>query len=221
MPERLLFSKSQRARYISHLDLMRTFQRAFLRAGVTIRHTEGYNPHPFVSVALPISVGYSSECEILEFGLVSPLSLDEVAWRLNHVLPEGLWVRSCYTAERPLSELKAINYIVNFEYEDGRPLDTEATLTSLLRRKSLVVKKKSNKSKKGYTEVDIIPLIYRWSTECQSDSMTLDVELSAQNPGLNPVYIRNAFVDENPAFVPDLVTYHRREILDANGRIFR
>ena len=193
MPERLLFSKSQRARYISHLDLMRTFQRAFLRAGVTIRHTEGYNPHPFVSVALPISVGYSSECEILEFGLVSPLS----------------------------PELKAINYIVNFEYEDGRPLDTEATLTSLLRRKSLVVKKKSNKSKKGYTEVDIIPLIYRWSTECQSDSMTLDVELSAQNPGLNPVYIRNAFVDENPAFVPDLVTYHRREILDANGRIFR
>ncbi len=70
MADRLLFSKTGRAKYISHLDLMRTFQRAFFRSGIQIRHTEGFNPHPFVSIALPLSVGYSSQCEILEFGLV-------------------------------------------------------------------------------------------------------------------------------------------------------
>ena len=68
MADRLLFSKTGRAKYISHLDLMRTFQRAFFRSGIQIRHTEGFNPHPFVSIALPLSVGYSSQCEILEFG---------------------------------------------------------------------------------------------------------------------------------------------------------
>ena len=58
MADRLLFSKTGRAKYISHLDLMRTFQRAFFRSGIQIRHTEGFNPHPFVSIALPLSVGY-------------------------------------------------------------------------------------------------------------------------------------------------------------------
>ena len=76
MADRLLFSKTGRAKYISHLDLMRTFQRAFSRAGIQIKHTEGFNPHPFVSIALPLSVGYSSQCEILEFGLVGGASYE-------------------------------------------------------------------------------------------------------------------------------------------------
>ena len=62
MADRLLFSKTGRAKYISHLDLMRTFQRAFARAKIAIKHTEGFHPHPFVSIALPLSVGYSSQC---------------------------------------------------------------------------------------------------------------------------------------------------------------
>ena len=73
MADRLLFSKTGRAKYISHLDLMRTFQRAFARAHIQIKHTEGFNPHPFVSIALPLSVGYSSQCEILEFGLMGDM----------------------------------------------------------------------------------------------------------------------------------------------------
>ena len=54
MADRILFSKTGRARFISHLDLMRTLQRAFFRAGIQIKHTEGFNPHPFVSIALPL-----------------------------------------------------------------------------------------------------------------------------------------------------------------------
>ena len=58
MPKhRLAFSKADTAKFISHLDLMRTFQRSFLRAGIAIKHTEGFNPHAFVSIPLPLSVG--------------------------------------------------------------------------------------------------------------------------------------------------------------------
>lgn len=61
MPKhRLAFSKADTAKFISHLDLMRTFQRSFLRAGIAIKHTEGFNPHAFVSIPLPLSVGFSS-----------------------------------------------------------------------------------------------------------------------------------------------------------------
>ena len=221
MSDRLLFSKTGRSKYISHLDLMRTFQRAFSRAGIQIRHTEGFNPHPFVSIAIPLSVGYSSQCEILEFELVGGADPQEVPERLTAVMPEGIVVQSCYPAERKLKELRWINYIMNFEYSDGRPTESESAMGELLGRKSLVVRKKSNKAKKGYTETDLIPLIHAWSLECQSDCMTIDAVLSAQNPGLNPEYIRAAFCEMYPGCAPDFVTFHRREVLDAEDKIFR
>ena len=194
MADRLLFSKTGRAKYISHLDLMRTFQRAFTRAGIEIKHTQGFHKHPFVSIALPLSVGYSSQCEILEFGLVGGATAEELAY---------------------------VNYIINFEYSEGRPQASEPAMQELLSRESLVMQKKSNKSKKGYTEVDLIPLIKGFNLECQSDTLTLDAVLCAQNPGLNPELIRAAFCQAYPDYAPDFVTFHRREVLDIDGKPFR
>lgn len=221
MADRLLFSKTGRAKYISHLDLMRTFQRAFARAKIEIKHTEGFNPHPFVSIALPLSVGYSSQCEILEFGLMDPGIAAEVPERLTKAMPEGIIIHQCYPVERKLKELTSVNYIMNFEYPEGRPAVSETAMRELLGRESLVVKKKSNKAKAGFTEVDLIPLIKSWNLECQSDTLTLDAVLSAQNPGLNPELIRAAFCELYPELAPDFVTFHRREILDVDGNPFR
>ena len=130
-------------------------------------------------------------------------------------------VHQCYPAQRKLKELACVNYIMNFEYQEGRPQACEPAMQELLGSESLVVQKKSNKSKKGYTEVDLIPLIRRWNLECQSDTMTLDAVLSAQNPGLNPELIRAAFCQRYPQFAPDFVTFHRREVLDGEGKVFR
>lgn len=221
MADRLLFSKTGRAKYISHLDLMRTFQRAFSRAGIQIKHTEGFNPHPFVSIALPLSVGYSSQCEILEFGLVGGATAEEVPARLTAAMPEGIVIHKCYPAEKAVKHLSHVNYIINMEYEEGRPLEAETALKELLSRDSLVIQKKSKKAKSGFTEVDLIPLIKSWNLECGRDTMTLDAVLCAQNPGLNPELIRSAFCDLYPQFTPDFVSFHRRAVLDADGEAFR
>lgn len=66
---RALFQKTGNAVYISHLDLMRLFQRAFKRAGLPLTHTQGFNPRPSVSIALPLSLGVESQCELLDFEL--------------------------------------------------------------------------------------------------------------------------------------------------------
>ncbi len=221
MADRLLFTKTGRARYISHLDLMRTFQRAFSRAKIPIKHTEGFNPHPFVSIALPLSVGFSSQCEILEFGLLEGTSYEEVPERLTAAMPEGIIIHRCWPGERKLKELCYVNYIMTFDYPEGRPQETESAMTALLGRESLVVKKKSNKAKAGFTEIDIIPLVHSWRMECQSDTMMVDLVTSAQNPGLNPDLIRSAFCAENPEYTPDFVTFHRRDVLDGEGKSFR
>ena len=66
---RLRFKKTGRAVYISHLDLMQTMQRAFSRAGYELKYSEGFNPHPQISIALPLSVGTASLCELMDFKL--------------------------------------------------------------------------------------------------------------------------------------------------------
>ena len=88
---RLLFEKTGNAVWISHLDLMRVFQRAFKRAGLHLKHTQGYNPRPSVSIALPLSVGVESKCELLDFELDNDaVTNDEILDKLNDTLVAGI-----------------------------------------------------------------------------------------------------------------------------------
>ena len=77
---RMRFSKTGRAVYISHLDLMRTITRAFLRAECRLKYSEGFNPHPNISIALPLSVGCESVCEIMDFSETNVYSTLHVCW---------------------------------------------------------------------------------------------------------------------------------------------
>ena len=216
MPKhRLAFSKADTAKFISHLDLMRTFQRAFLRAGIAVKHTEGFNPHAFVSIPLPLSVGFSSACEVLECQVLN-VPLEEVPARMNAALPAGITVTRCYEAVRPVKELCYVNYIVTLEYEAGAPFGAERDIQALLERDSLVMTKRSKKAKSGFTEVDLIPLIARASVEERRDTIALDLVLKAQNPGLNPELVVAAVREHCPDASPDFVSIHRRAVLDGS-----
>ena len=216
MPKhRLAFSKADTAKFISHLDLMRTFQRAFLRAGLAVKHTEGFNPHAFVSIPLPLSVGFSSACEVLECQVLN-VPLEEVPARMNAALPAGITVTRCYEAVRPVKELCYVNYIVTLEYETGAPFGAERDIQALLERDSLVMTKRSKKAKSGFTEVDLIPLIARASVEERRDTIALDLVLKAQNPGLNPELVVAAVREHCPDASPDFVSIHRRAVLDGS-----
>lgn len=217
---RLLFSKTGRAKYISHLDLMRTFQRAFQRADLTIKHTEGFNPHPFISILLPLSLGFSSECEILEFQLLDSVSPDEVPGRLNAVLPEGISVERCYEGGRKARELALVDYRLTLEYDQGTPPGAAEAWQKLLGREKLEVTKKSKKSKTGETIVDVIPLVKSFSVTEEKNAVILDAVISAQNPGLNPQLLLTALEREYPNLAPDFVGYHRRAVLDSARNLF-
>lgn len=135
-------------------------------------------------------------------------------------MPEGIIIHQCYPAQRKLKELTYLNYIMNFEYSEGRPQESEPAMQELLRRDSLVIRKKSNKAKAGYTEVDLIPLIQRFNLECQSDTLTLDAVVRARIRGL----IRTdsgCLLSRVSRPGPDFVTFHRREVLDGDGKVFR
>lgn len=218
---RLLFAKTGRACYISHLDLMRTFPRAFLRADLNAKQTEGFNQHTFVSIALPLSLGYSSCCEILEFELLDNIPLDQVPGRINAVLPEGIEVLECYEAQVPVRQIAWLDWACRLTFDQGIPDGVEDEFLSLYNTDSLVIQKPSKKAKKGFTEVDLIPLIHSLNMEREGDTLVLHAVLAAQNPGLNPELLISTARQHCPLFQPDFVEYERREVLNGNFDIFR
>lgn len=219
--DRLLFAKEGRARYISHLDLMRTFQRAFVRADIPIKHTEGFNPHPFISIALPLSLGFSSGCEILEFGLLEGTAHADVPQRLNAALPEGVRVLECYAGERNMKELQWLDYALELEYSDDRE-SLKTAWGEALSRESWLVEKTSKKAKSGAVTIDIPTLVKEYSfTENKSGILTLQITVAAQNPGLNPSVLVKALTDEFSEYQPEFVHYRRLEVRDKDGKTFR
>lgn len=216
---RALFEKTGNARYISHLDLMRVFQRAFKRAGLPLTHTQGFNPRASVSIALPLSLGVESKCELLDFELEQPVACEEICEKLNAALIEGVSIREVYEQGQKIKNLTLLQSHLILEYDRLVPDDAATQIQGLFSRPELVVEKKG---KNGVTQQDIIPMIRRLSVKRLS---VREVGLSAmhccQNPSLNPMQLSAAIAKYLPELAPDYVRCFREELLDTNEMIFR
>lgn len=217
---RLLFEKSGNAVWISHLDLMRLFQRGFKRAGLPLTHTQGFNPRPSVSIALPLSVGVESVCELLDFTLDGEnVPCDEICKRLNASLVPGVRVREVYDNGKKLKELAFLDCAVVLEYDNGIPVDAEEDLRELFSADSLIVPKKG---KNGMQDQDIIPLIKSLEIDRAGENMLLlNTRVCCQNPSLNPMQMVAAIGLHLPKLQPDFAKCKRMEIYDLNQEVFR
>ena len=217
---RVLFEKTGNAIWISHLDLMRLFQRAFKRAGLPLKHTQGFNPRPSVSIALPLSVGVESRCELLDFDLDGEsVSCDEISNRLNKALVEGVKVLKVYDNGKKLKELALLSCTVSLEYDGGIPADALEKLGELFARESVVVVKRT---KNGMQEQNIIPMIKHINVRLVGEKeLALDATVCCQNPTLNPAQLVVAIGEYLPELKPDFSKCCRLEILDQNEKVFR
>lgn len=217
---RLLFEKTGNAIWISHLDLMRLFQRAFKRAGLLLTHTQGFNPRPSVSIAMPMSVGVESVCELLDFDLDGEsVTCDEILFRLNKALVEGVRVLRVYENGKKIRDLACLHCQVILEYDRGIPENTVPTLQELFARESLIVPKKG---KNGMQEQDVIPLIKRMNViRAGEQELILDCVICCQNPTLNPMQIVAAIELHLPEVKPDFAKCKRIEIFDTENNVFR
>ena len=216
---RLLFRKEAQASYISHLDLMRTFQRVFPRTELEIKHSQGFHPHPILSIVLPLSVGQSSECELLDFEVTQDCDGSGIAEKLNEGMPSGIHVLDCYEAVRPIRELAYLEAELVLEYDGGVPNGAVEQLKGLFNREELIIQKKT-KSKK-MADVDIAPMLHQVELQEQGNTIVALVVVQAQNPGLNPQLLEKAIAAYLPELTPDFVRVRRKRILDADGADFR
>ena len=216
---RLLFKKENQASYISHLDLMRTFQRVFPRAGLELKHSQGFHPHPLISIVLPLPVGQASECELLDFEVEQDIDGSGVAELLNSGLPAGLFVRECYRLERLARELSFLRARIEFDYDKGVPYGAVERLARLFEQEEVLVEKRTKH--KELALINVVPLIRSVKWTAGETLMTAEAVVAAQNPGLNPALLGNAAAVYLPELAPDFVRVRRLELYDAELNVFR
>lgn len=215
---RMLFSKTGRAVYISHLDLMRTITRAFMRAECKLKYSEGFNPHPNISIALPLSVGCESVCEIMDFKMREDMPCEEIKNRLETQFPEGIAVIDVYEAERKAKEIKWLSISGVLEYDERDAAAMAGKLNEFYAAESIVITKKT---KRGMGESDIRPAIRDISFAQSGRDVSMRALISAQEPTLNPELITDALRQLAPDIAPDFAKFRRLEIFDENMQVFR
>ncbi len=164
---RLVFSKTDRCKYISHLDINRCMSRALARAKIPLWFTEGFNPHPYMSFSLPLSLGVESLCESVDLRITDDISNDEIKNRMNEMLPTGI---------RIVNALERIN--------------------AILSSSEIMAEKKAKKGKRRIVkETNLKPYIDKYSISIRNDEIVLNIRLAAgPERNLNPTLLFDTII---------------------------
>jgi len=206
IPVRATFEKRRRAKYISHLDLMRCMQRAFKRAGVPIWYTEGFNPHAYLMFPLALSLGYESGCECMDFRIDGEMSMQEAMQRLNRILPPDLQIKRVAQPIRKHTDIAFADYTIALDCADkNTSADAlRAAWDSFISQDEILVEKKT---KRGTAQVDLKAQAQVLMTQTLEDGLWLKLRMPAgTSVNVNPSLLIDAFVNSLTEQTSDIRT---------------
>ena len=202
----LRYEKTENAKYVSHLDFVRMFGRALRRAHLPMAYSEGFNPHPLLGFALPLSVGYTSECEILEISLTENIEPSEIKDRLNSVLPGGVKILSAHVGKSNMKKLDIAFYQVY-------PEKTPPGIIDFLAMDKILIEKKT---KSGIKETDIRPDIKDIKVTLGKIEMILS---AGSRANLKPEVVVAAMNKYIAGYNSGDCKYHRKQIYDMDMNV--
>jgi len=181
---RIRFSRGQELKFISHLDIMRLWQRALNRAGISLAYSEGFNPHPRISVAAPLPVGVTSQAELMDIMLTKPASPHFFADAVSQQLPPGIEILQVHPIDLILpslqSQVRYAEYRVELETEKEQK-DLESALTSLLKLKHLPWQHQRDTSLRSYDLRALIDDL--WLIDWHNEYCAIGMRLRCDNSG--------------------------------------
>lgn len=177
---RVFYSKLDRAKYISALDLNNCVIRAIRRSRLPVWKTQGFNPHTYVAFMLPLSLGQEGEHEAMDFRLLEDIPPEEVIERLNASLPPDIRAREVAVPQYKYQDITAARYRVEGAPERERFAEFMASPEILTEKKT----------KKGVITVDIKPLVELW--ECDGADLFLRLPAGSEF-SVNPALLLGAF----------------------------
>ena len=214
---RLVYEQTGRARWISHLDTMRTLQRGLLRAGVPIKYSEGFNPHAQISIVMPLSVGTESLCQLSDIRVKEDVDLASLPGRLTAVMPEGLRFLDAYEDYAKPVELKWLTVEGLWEYDNADPPEMAAACRELFAAPVVVTRR----TKRGEGLFTITEHIRDLTFTPEPGAVRVKATVSAAEPVVNPDLITAAVTQNRPELSPDAAHFTRLALYKADGTVFR
>ena len=215
---RIWFKKMGMSRYVSHLDLMRAMTRTVRRAKLPLWYTEGYNPHPYMTFALPLSLGMESLCESMDVRIEGDITNEGIFELLKGAMPPGIEITD---VTDPVHDPKVIalgEFDILFDTEaDGEAL-SEA-IKEMLSQDSLIVQKLGKKGRhKVLKDIDLMEHIKEYSVGVMGERVKLSVTLPAgSTTNINPSLLADEIVKNNEGASYTLV---RKQLMLENGEKF-
>ncbi len=212
---RLFYKQRGRMRFISHLDMTRFMARAIRRAGLPVWYTEGFNPHLYMTFALPLSLGFESDYSVLDIRVLDDdYDISTIPEKLNAVCPPYITFFSVAEPVKKAGDVAAAEF--NITFDDGG--DIAEDLNAFLSRESIVVLKKTKKG--GEKEIEVADKIKCFEIANLDGNTVLKITLPAgSTENLNPELYLNKFFEEGGKYYCYLV--NRTAILDLNGKLFK
>lgn len=215
---RAVFEKSGRAVFISHLDLLRTMQRAIKRSGIPVWYSQGFNPHIYLNFPLALSLGVNSKTEFMDFAVTEKCNENILINKLNNVMPDGLKIISIAEPIFANKEIGFAEYMIEFKSEKS-PDHMLDFLNEMMNMDAIEIDKRSKS--KGTVRVDIKPHINILNTTVTENSLIVEVRLPA---GLSLNINSNVFIDtfsELSKIDFKHICAERTKILCSNGEKFK
>ncbi len=219
LPIRVFFVKEGPSKYMSHLDLMRCMTRTIRRAGVPIWYTEGFNPHPFMTFAMPLSLGTSGLCETMDVRMTTDMPFEEVKNRLNAALCEGIRVTKVDYQEQKATAIQSAVYGITLTAEGHSGESLRDLIEKYLSKDRIIVQKKNKK--KQLVDMDVKPHVLESDVSVEGACAVLRIKLPAGNDvNVNPSIILKGFENANSLSF-DKCDIVRERILTGSGEDFR
>lgn len=195
---RIWFNKTGMSRYISHLDLMRTMTRAIRRSKITLWYTEGFNPHPYMTFSLPLSLGMESVYESMDIRIEGDISNEEICSALKKVMPSGIDITAVTEPQLDPKFIAFGDFDIIFSDVD----DTEAfisSVTQMLESSELIVQKLGKKGRrKVYKDINLIEFIKSYSLTQDDNKVILNIILPAgSTTNVNPSLLADEIIKHN------------------------
>lgn len=187
---RVWFKKDFECRYISHLDLNRCMLRAVHKSKIPVWHTEGFNPHPFITFALPLSLGFRGERETMDMRLTEDFDFSEIAERLNSCLPKGIRVFDVTEPVLKPNKIAFALFDIKLTADSVSPKQLYSELNDLFSKEEILIDKKT---KSGVKEVNIKSYLSDYALSSNDEYVHLSIKLPAgSKENVNPTLIINA-----------------------------
>ena len=215
---RVKYIKEGKAKYISHLDMNRCMTRCLIGSSIPLWHTEGFNPHVFITFALPLSLGYTGLAEYMDMRLLDEdMPYDEIKERMNKHLPQGIRVTDVYDLGADPKEINSALFELDFPAAENDIGQLNQAIERLLSQNTITVQKKS---KSGMKDIDLKQYIIDCKFDFDNSGLKMTLVLPAGNTtNINPSLLISALEKEYGKEIFCLTT--RTELYCKDGSVFK